>query len=215
MPTREIELVTPLLDEVVDWALTGCLFVAPGSPDNDRTYRFTGGAIPLGTVDVPEWYRNIDINNEESSFVALVDVAKRVRSAYFLIHAFGESEFTDYHDERYSVAFKALTSHPSTTEFAQMLYELRPNAGLELDDVVGCVRSTLEAFLGMIFSARTVSLSKRHALSEAIFYGYRQGLFPFGWDWETLICLDPEEIRRNRKARGKSGKGGATLDDGT
>ncbi len=41
---------------------------------------------------------------------------------------------------------------------------------------------------------RFVTLGRRCFLTECLNYSYRLGLYPFGWDHETMWCLDPSHL---------------------
>ena len=41
---------------------------------------------------------------------------------------------------------------------------------------------------------RFVTLGRRCLLTEGMYHALKLGLFPFGWDYESLICLNPADL---------------------
>jgi hypothetical protein len=62
------------------------------------------------------------------------------------------------------------------------------------ENILAHVRSTTVGHFGVILHARTTTLSKRYAVTEALFQTYKLGLLPFGWDWNSIWCLDPAPL---------------------
>lgn len=194
MSIREIELAIPLIDEVVSWIRSGAIFNVSAQLNHEHLYMFEGGEIPFRVVGSSFWYCDIDINNEDSRYVDLMDLTDEVEGAYRLIHQFGQWAFQDYITAQFETIRQEVIQNPSVVSLAKQLYTKHQISATEWDERLEQIHTTILGHFAGIFYARAVSLSSRHAPMEALFYAYQQGLMPFGWDWESIICLDPNNL---------------------
>jgi hypothetical protein len=195
VPDREIRLAQPLLNEVVNWA-SDSLFVRSDIPDTPPAYLFSGGEIPIRIVSIAEWKAAIDIHNEDSVYVTLIELINEIEGAYRLIHQFGQFEFQDYVTNQHEQIRVLVTENNKVEEVAKALQRTNVHPLLTLDETLDQLWSTIHTHLTGVIYARAVSLSTRHAPTEALFQAYRLGLLPFGWDWESIICLDVGNLAR-------------------
>lgn len=190
LSTREIELAIPLLSEVVDWVESGALFSHDYLADIPA-YSFEDGTIPLQVASVTEWHTAIDVNNEDSMFLTMIELSNEIEGAYRLIHQFGPSTFADFVTDETEKIRKAIIVNDGVERMARLLWQSNLRRKGTADQTIDHLCLTIHNHFATIVYARAASLSTRHAPSEALFHAYRLGLLPFGWDWESLWCLRP------------------------
>ncbi len=189
MPSAEIELATPLLAEVVEWVQSGSILAGP--QDDVDAYTFSDGSIPLQVVDISEWHVDVDIDNEDSRYVDLIDLTREVEGAFRLIHQFGPEDFGDFTYQKYEAVQKSVVENDVVEAFARSVHESSDKKNATWEEDLEHMHSTVLSHFNGILRSRAVSLSKRHAPMEALFHAYQQGLLPFGWDWESIVCINP------------------------
>ena len=192
MCNREIELASPLVRQVVEWAQSSELVCGMAS-DKAHSYDYDEGAIPLRISTAAEWNHAIDIYNEDSPYLTLIEVTTDIQRAYGVLHRYGHSRFTDLIGNEVERVCRAVTDNNRTEELALQLRELDVRPKGTIDETVDQMWSTIQTHLAAVIYARAASLSTRDVQTESIFHAYRLGLLPFGWDWESLWCLNPRE----------------------
>ena len=104
-----------LVDEVVAWVRADEFF-RPSRPP-----RLVDDQISFVLKDDSIWFKEIDINNEDSKFLTLNELLDEVEGAYRLVHQFGWDEFRGYVREATQEVCSRVGQSDSVGEFSQWL----------------------------------------------------------------------------------------------
>ncbi len=176
-----------LIDEVVEWVHGDQFFQRscfPSLIDCQNSFVLKDESI---------WFKEIDINNEESRFVTLNDVVTDITSAYRLIHQFGPEQFQELVGRTTESLCERIGQSDQIRRFSEWMFaqNLLQADWPQFHDQI-C--TTVTTHLGGIIHARAASASTRYVPMETLFTLYKAGLFPFAWDWESFWCLDPTSL---------------------
>lgn len=58
------------------------------------------------------------------------------------------------------------------------------------------IQDNINVHFASICEMRFLTLSRRVALTESLFFAYQQGLLPFGWDYRVVWCLNPAKLEQ-------------------
>ena len=177
-----------LVNQIVAWAREDRFFLANGMPPRMHT------RIPYTIKSDKDWFLQIDIRNEESYFVELNSMLQQVSGAYILFHQYDSGDVDDFVGRAIETICALVGQSPRVKEVAEWLYERR-TLSMEWAECFDQLCTTISNHLGGTIHARALTASTRYVPTEAIFELYEHGLFPFAWDWETLWCLDPTDLR--------------------
>ncbi|MCA9266333.1 MAG: hypothetical protein KDA60_20880 [Planctomycetales bacterium] len=178
-----------LIDEVVDWTERNQLFPMTG-PMTDRLRT----SIPYSIRRTEDWFAAIDASNEESPHCELSDLLSNVESAYRMIHQFGAEHLVEYVSRATESIGQLVNTSARVQDVAAILFRVN-TMDMEWEESLDHVCTTIANQLIAVIDSRALTASKRHQPTETIFELLRNGLFPFGWDWDRVWCLSPSEMR--------------------
>jgi hypothetical protein len=186
--SNEIDRALPLLQEVTELAKSEAFLSQQGSAIS--AYSYQDGEIGFKCGTAQDWYDGLEVENSDSDSATLREQLEEVSSCYRLVHQFGPERFEDFVAEHATKMQVSVEASPSFTSISQDIAR-SATVSCTLAEISNRLKHDVVSQLYAVIFARCLSLSKRHALTEAILCCYQQGGIPYGWDWEEITFISP------------------------
>ncbi|REK10796.1 MAG: hypothetical protein DWQ37_15245 [Planctomycetota bacterium] len=187
-----MQTVRTICDELLQWLESDPLF-RPDKVQQERFYGYDGKKLPFVEKDPATWEYCINANNEDTAFVELVELLSEVRTACGLLHGYGPRDLVDYVDDQCEAVSATLHASSGVKRMAKKVAAIE-SADINKSEMRDGFLGAIEDHFQTILKCRVLTLSRRYMPTEAIFEAYRVGLMPFGWDWDSLLCLNPASL---------------------
>jgi len=212
MSRVDMQLANVLTKEIIDWVGSGRLLTGFSGSGDDLSYVYDDRVIPLTLKSLSDWLWTTDINHEETAFVELLEMISDTETSCNTLNQYSSQSLDDLATHQTEFISREVNQSSAVESLARVFFDVRQTERRKYDDdwlwskTIDHLCTTITGHLCAIVKARTVTLSTRYAPTEAIFKAYKLGLLPFGWDWDSLWCLDPGPLLRSQEKDKEFGK---------
>jgi hypothetical protein len=191
MEQRELEIATDLLEETTSWLSSDKLLAGLRDEVAELVYLHNWMKIPVKVVVANIWNAMTDPSKEDTVVHILDKELEEAQSIFFYVDNSSPEPMSALISGKNELVNQIALESQNVKKLGARMDDYRRKGA---DRPLLGIQNSVNAHFAAINEMRFVTLSRRIALTEALFFAYKQGLLPFGWDHESLWCLNPANL---------------------